>query len=288
MQPFYQPVLFALFVWWFVTGLVFVAYGRSSRITHLYFLVATVLMLLAVAGFIYALEITTPAGVYLSLTCGVFIWGWQVASYYLGYITGPEQSATFYDKVWEGNGRSHSPFTRFRYALQASIYHELLILSFLALLVFLSHSSPNRWGLWVFLAMWLMHTLAKLNVFLGVRNFRIEFLPAHLHKLSHLLSKRSSNPLMPITVTFGSCVALLLFYRGIVPDASPDHTVGYLAVGTMLALGVVENALLVLPLPATLWGWGIRSLPDSANAPTDMLPKNQPPLRALPEQIVEG
>jgi hypothetical protein len=62
MQPFYQPVLFALFVWWFVTGLVFVAYGRSPRITHLYFLGATVVMLLAVAGFIYALEIVTPAG----------------------------------------------------------------------------------------------------------------------------------------------------------------------------------------------------------------------------------
>lgn len=109
MQPFYQPVLFALFVWWFVTGLVFVAYGRSPRITHLYFLAATVVMLLAVAGFIYALEVVTPVGVYLSLTCGIFIWGWQVASYYLGYITGPEQSAHFYEMVGMGVSLPISP-----------------------------------------------------------------------------------------------------------------------------------------------------------------------------------
>ena len=90
MHPFYQPVLVALFVWWFVTGLIFVAYGRSQ-----------------------------------------------------------------------------SSFTRFRYALKASIYHELLILSYLA--------------------------------------------------------------------------------------------------------------LLVLPLPATLWGWGIRTLPESASLPTELHPKSQPP-----------
>ena len=232
MQPFYQPVLFALFVWWFVTGLVFVAYGRSPRITHLYFLAATVVMLLAVAGFIYALEVVTPVGVYLSLTCGIFIWGWQVASYYLGYITGPEQSAHFYEMV--GNGRSTTHFARFRHALQASIYHELLIVSFLGLLVFLSYGSPNRWGLWIFIALWIMHTLAKVNVFLGVRNFRVEFLPAHLPKLDCLLGKQTSNPLMPITALFGTCIALGLTYRAIMPGTAPAQYVCLMAGGKVV------------------------------------------------------
>lgn len=286
MQPFYQPVLFALLVWWFVTGLVFVAYGRSPRVTHLYFFGATVVMLLAVAGFIYALEMVTPAGVYLSLTCGILIWGWQVASYYLGYITGPEQSAKFYEMV--GNGRSPTRFSRFQYALQASIYHELLIVCFLALLTFLSYGSPNRWGLWIFITLWVMHALAKLNVFLGVRNFRIEFLPAHLHKLDRLLIKQTSNPLMPVTVLFGMSIALVLVYRGIMPGTAPDQVIGHLAVGAMLVLGVIENVLLVLPLPATLWGWGIRALPKSANLPTEPQQKKQPSLRIFSEQVVEG
>ena len=286
MQPFYQPVLFALFVWWFVTGLVFMAYGRSPRVTHLYFLAATTVMLLAVAGFIYALEMVTPAGVYLSLTCGILIWGWHVSSYYLGYITGPEQSAHFYEMM--GNGRSTTPFARFRYALQASIYHELLIVSFLGLLIFLSYGSPNRWGLWIFISLWIMHALAKLNVFLGVRNFRIEFLPAHLHKLDRLLSKQASNPLMPITALFGTSIALVLIYRGIMPGTAPDQVVGHLAVGTMLILGVIENILLVLPLPTTLWGWGLRALPESAHLPVEPHSKKQPTLRIFSEQVVEG
>lgn len=286
MQPFYQPVLFALFVWWFVTGLVFVAYGRSPRVTHLCFLAATTVMLLAVAGFIYALEMVTPAGVYLSLTCGILIWGWHVSGYYLGYITGPERSAHFYEMV--GNGRSATPFARFKYALQASIYHELLIVSFLALLIFLSNGSPNRWGLWIFIALWIMHALAKLNVFLGVRNFRIEFLPAHLHKLDRLLSKQASNPLMPVTALFGTSIALVLTYRGIMPGTAPDQVVGHLAVGTMLILGVVENILLILPLPATLWGWGLRALPESAHLPAEPHQKKQPALRIFSKQVAEG
>jgi putative photosynthetic complex assembly protein 2 len=288
MQSFYQPVLFALFVWWFITGLIFMAYGRSPRFIHLYFGTATGLMLLALAGFIFASSQTRVADVYLSLICGLVIWAWHVSSYYLGYITGPVQIDAFQEEVRLGNGRFHTTVTRFRYALQASIYHELLVVSFVALMAVVSQDAPNRWGLWVFLALWLMHSLAKLNVFFGVRNFRIDFLPTHLHKLDHFLDKRANNPLSPTILIFGTMVALLLFYRGIAPGVAPAQAIGNVAIGTLILLGVIENLMLILPLSMTLWGWGMRSLPQTEPQEADMVHKTHTALRVMPEQVAEG
>lgn len=288
MQPFYQPVLFALFVWWFVTGLIFVAYGRSPRFTHLYFGIATLVMLGALAGFIITGTQTSPVNIYLNLVCGLLLWGWHVSSYYLGYITGPVRVDAFQEEVKSGNGRFNLLFTRFRYALQASIYHELLVISFVILMAGLSTDAPNRWGLWVFIAVWLMHTLAKLNVFFGVRNFRIDFLPPHLHKLDYFLDKRANNLLSPAIFIFGTMTALLLFYRGITPDAAPAQVIGNFAVGTLILLGVIENLMLVLPLPLTLWGWGFRRLPQASQPETEITHNTHTVLRAMPEQMAEG
>ncbi|MBK7894498.1 MAG: DUF3623 domain-containing protein [Anaerolineaceae bacterium] len=289
MQPFYQPVLFALFVWWFVTGLIFVAYGRSPRFTHIYFGIATLVMLGALAGFIATGAQTSPAAVYLNLACGLVLWAWHVSSYYLGYITGPVKLEEFRREVRLGNGRFHTLLTRFRYALQASIYHELLVLSFAVLMAIVSQDAPNRWGLWVFLTLWTMHGLAKLNVFMGVRNFRIDFLPAHLHKLDHFLEKRANNPLSPAILTLGTITALVLIYRGITPGAEPTHVIGNLAIGTLILLGVIENLMLILPVSMTLWGWGMRHLPQSNPSEVEITTqKTHTALRALPEQMAEG
>lgn len=260
-QPlaFLSAVVYALFLWWFVTGLIVVVYGRSRWITHLYFICATVVMLLAVGGLVLTRNQTEAVGVYLALTCGILLWGWQVTAYYLGYVTGPQSEAT----VREMAGRPLSLGLRFRYALQASLFHELSIVSLALVLVGLTWAAANRWGLWIFLALWLMHSLAKLNVFLGVRNFRIEFLPAHLHYLEVVLSKRKNNPLLLITVVVGLAVCLAFFYRAIIPGVTPADTIGFLVVGTMIGLGVVEHLLLVLPIPSILWGWGFRPVPQT-------------------------
>lgn len=287
MQPFYQPALFAVFVWWFVTGLIFVAYGRSPRFTHFYFGIATLLMLVGLAGFIVTSTQASPMAVYLNLGCGLILWAWHVSSYYLGYITGPVKLDEFRREVSLGNGRFHTLFTRFRYALQASIYHELLVLSFVVLMAIVSQDAPNRWGLWVFITLWIMHALAKLNVFLGVRNFRIDFLPAHMHKLDHFLEKRANNPLSPAILIFGTMVALAFYYRGIMPDAAPAQAIGNITLGTLVLLGVIENLMLILPVSVTLWGWGMRQLPQGQTPEAERTNK-MTAYRALPEQMAEG
>lgn len=290
MQPFslLLPVLYTLFLWWFVTGLVIVTYNRPIRVQHLFFGGATLLMLLALGGLFLSRHQTEPVGVYVALTCGIILWGWHVAGYYLGYITGPHNEQDLRQALPAIHGDQNNSFLRFRHALQASLFHELLIVGFVIVISSLTWNGPNKWGLWVFVTLWVMHSLAKINVFLGVRNFRIEFLPAHLHYLDRLLSKRTNNPLLPVTVVVASLTALLLFYRGIMPDTPPAQTVGLVAIGTMIALGVFEHLLLVLPIRAILWGWGVRPLPQVDPPETLTKRKQRATLQAIPEQAGEG
>ena len=130
-----------------------------------------------------------------------------------------------------------------------------------------------------------MHSIAKLNVFLGVRNFRIEFLPPHLHFLSPLLSRRISNPFFPLSMAAATTVAVLLIVRAFAPDTDAGQATGLLLVGTMICLGILEQLLLVLPLPATLWGWGLRPLPERPDAEQNRARRQKgASLQTLPEQ----
>lgn len=290
MQPltFFSPVLYTLFLWWFVTGLVIGVYGRLPRVRHLFFAGATGVMLLAVGGAILSRNQAGLSDVYLALTCGILLWGWQVAGYYLGYITGPHSEADLHRALPTLNRtRSRWPL-RFWHALQASLYHELVAIGFIFLLAGFTWNAPNKWGLWVFLALWVMHSLAKISVFLGVRNFRMEFLPAHLHYLDHLISKRTTNPLLPVTIVVASVISLLLFYQGAAPETTAAHSVGFLAIGTMLALGAFEHLLLILPVSSILWGWGVKPLPQVDQPDGEQTLKAHAPLRAVPERLGEG
>lgn len=284
MQPFsfILPVLFAVFLWWFTTGLIIVVYGRSARLIRLCFVGSTVALLLAFWGLIATRPFTQPHHIYLAFTCGLVIWGWQTASYYLGYVKGPRgKEPAAKDKELA------RPFDRFWRALQSGIYHELLVVVFVAVLAGLTWPYANRWGFWIFLAMWLMHSSAKLNVFLGVRNFRMEFLPPHLHHLDGLLNKQSNNTFFPLSIVVASTVTLFLFYKAIEPGATSAQTIGSLLIATMMGLGVIEHLLLVLPIPATLYGWGIRPLPPMPGADEDAQRPSNTTLRVIPTQMIE-
>jgi hypothetical protein len=80
-------------------------------------------------------------------------------------------------------------------------------------------------------------------------------------------------------------VAFSLLSRLFTPAIESGQSVGLLLVSTMILLGVLEHWLLVLPLPATLWGWGIRALPQVvAGDETELRPR----MHALPEQMSES
>lgn len=277
------PVCYAIFLWWFSTGLIIAVYGQSNRIVKISFVLATLIMLASLLGLIASRDAAHIAGVYAAFTCGVLIWGWQTASYYLGFITGPVKSQS-----WQMN-QVQTVGERFRLALKASLYHELIILGFALFIAGLTWFHTNRWGLWAFLALWIMHSSAKLNVFFGVRNFRIEFLPPHLHHLDALLTKRPSNALFLVFITLAPSIALVFIYKAIIPGVAPTQATGFLLVATMLWLGILEHLLLVLPLPATLWGWGLRALPETQEeGNTPSLQQKRLSIGSISKQVVKG
>lgn len=248
------PVLVAVGLWWASTGLILAVYGRSRRVVRAAFGGGTLLMLAAVAGLALLRNQTTTPATYLSVMCGVVIWGWQVAGYYLGVITGPRSQSTPAAPDHNRELARASVARRFLVALHFGLYHELLVVAVGVVLAALVWNAPNQWGLWMYVALWLMHASAKLNVFLGVRNFRVDLLPRQMHHLRALLGRQPSNALFPVSVTAASVAVLVLFYQGTQPALDPAQQAGYFLVATMVALGLMEHWLLVLPLPGALWG----------------------------------
>jgi putative photosynthetic complex assembly protein 2 len=75
---------------------------------------------------------------------------------------------------------------------------------------------------------------------------------------------RAMNGLFPFCV--GASALMLMTITQRVPSLErPWESVGLVLVGTLLALAIVEHALLMLPLPTTaLWRWALRDRDVSA------------------------
>jgi putative photosynthetic complex assembly protein 2 len=102
-----------------------------------------------------------------------------------------------------------------------------------------------------------MRVSAKVNLFLGVRNLSLEFLPAHLSYLGSYFRKRRFNGLMPWSLRAGGvCAAWLVDAAA---AAAPGQRTALLLLASLLALALLEHLMMVLPLqPAALWRWALR------------------------------
>lgn len=224
-------------------------YGRSAVIMRRGFIFGTLLLPPAFAGIILTRASTQPIDVYLAVTCGVTVWGWQVAGYYLGFVTGPDADIAQHTAQAVGQNL----WTRFIAALRFSIYHEALVFVGGMVLVALTWGYANQWSLWMYLALLVMHSSAKLNVFMGVRNFHIELLPPKMQYIGKLLGKQADNVLFPVSVAWSTLAVFVLFFEASLRVTDTAASAGYFLVATMIGLGLLEHWIMVLPLPARLW-----------------------------------
>lgn len=250
------PVLFAIFVWWFSTGLVMLLDGLPRTTFRWSHLLASVLALGALAGLVHTAPQTTPAGAFCAFTCALLVWGWHELSFLTGWVTGPRQiAATPGVRGWP----------RFVQAVQAILWHELAILASGCLILALTWEAPNQVGMATFAVLWVMRISAKLNVFLGVRNLSTELLPPHLAYLGSYFRRRAMNLLLPVSISAATAVAVCLVLDALASPPGSAAAIGGLLVATLLVLAIVEHWLLVLPLRATaLWRWALRNHPDTA------------------------
>ncbi len=250
--------LFAVFIWWFSTGIVLLLNGMQKRAYRWSLLTSSLLGGLALYALARTAQQTSEAAVYCAFTSALLVWGWHELSFLTGWITGPRTTAI---------PASLQGWPRFVQGVRAVLWHELGILMVGLGIVGLTWGAPNQVGNWTFLVLWAMRTSAKLNLFLGVRNLSEEFLPPHLAYLESFFRRRAMNLLFPFCVSAGSGVLALMIWQAMAP-ATPAHRVlGLTLVGTLLALALLEHWMLVLPVSTTaLWRWAMGSRRSAAQS----------------------
>jgi putative photosynthetic complex assembly protein 2 len=253
--------LFAVFIWWFSTGVVLLLNGMQRRAYRWSLLISTALGLAALYALARTAQQTGEAAVYCAFTSALLVWGWHELSFLTGWITGPRTTAI---------ASSLQGWPRFVQAVRAILWHELGIMAVGLFILAITWNAPNQVGTWTVLVLWCMRTSAKLNLFFGVRNLSEEFLPPHLAYLESFFRRRAMNLLFPLCITAASGVLAMMVMHALSPGTSATEVLGLTLVGTLLALAILEHWMLVLPVSTTaLWRWAMnsRKTPSSLSAP---------------------
>ena len=241
---------FAIFIWWFSTGIVILLNRMSRTAVTMSLVISSALGLGALAGLSHTAHQTGVMGAYCAFTCALLAWGWNELSFLTGWITGPQKTPIL---------KSTKGWPRFAASFNAVVWHELAILIVGLAIVFITWDAPNQVGTGTYLVLWVMRTSAKLNLFLGVRNLSEEFLPTHLAYLESFFKRRRMNVFFPFALVAASVCLWFLVEFANQAATTPAQVVGSVLVGTMLALAIVEHLMLVLPLDTTaMWRWAIR------------------------------
>jgi putative photosynthetic complex assembly protein 2 len=268
MSSLFAAAAFAIFIWWFCTGLVLLLNRLSRTGVRASQTASTVLLLGALAGLNHTADQTDLASAYCAFTCALLAWGWNELSFLTGWITGPRKSAI---------APELSGWPRFMESVRAILWHEIGILAVGALIIGVTWGHPNQIGTGTFLVLWLLRTSAKLNLFWGVRNLSEQFLPAHLSYLESFFRRRAMNAFWPVSVAAACGGLAWLISRALDPATTAPQAVGLTLVSTLLAMAIVEHLMLVLPLDTTaLWRWALR--PDKRGQEFVSGLRSEPPL----------
>jgi putative photosynthetic complex assembly protein 2 len=251
MAAYLYPALFALLVWWASTGLVLFLDGLPRTSFPRSLAGTTLVAAAAVVGVLATRDDASVRGAYVAFGCGLLVWGWHEMSFLTGYVTGPRKI---------GCPRGCRGWPHFVHATEAVLYHELAVLATAAALVALTWTAANPVAATTFLLLWLMRLSAKLNLFLGVRNPGIEFLPPHLRYLESFFRRRPINRLFPASLAATAGLLVWLTGSAAAAPAGGFEATGFSLLAALVALGVLEHCFLVWPWPVTrLWSWGFRS-----------------------------
>jgi putative photosynthetic complex assembly protein 2 len=269
---------FAVFVWWFSTGLVLLLNRLSRGGLRLALGLSTAIGLAALWALSHTATRSDLASVYCAFSSALLVWGWHELTFLTGALTGPRRTAL---------PAGLAGWPRFVQSVRAILWHELGILGVGLLIVALTWGEANQVGTGTYLVLWILRTSAKLNLYFGVRNLSEAFLPAHLSYLESFFRRRPMNAFFPLSVGL-SGLTLAWLVDATIAASSPAHAVGLTLVATMLALAIVEHLMLVLPLDSTaLWRWALRKHTAARPGGCAALPasvgsggRNSPPARA--------
>ena len=278
MITYVLPVLFVLFVWWFSTGAVIYLNNLPKYTYKWSFLGATVVLVASIFGLTVTSQSDTLASAYLSFTFGLLAWAWTQFTFYTGMITGPRTTAC----PSSCKGSRH-----FWHAVETSMYHEIAAALLGVVICFSTMYGKNHVGSWTYTIIWLMHSSAKINAVLGVRNLNDHFFPEQLRYLSSFLNRRPMNLLFPVSVTVSTVAIAILVDKAMTVQHDPFELLTFTFYIVILSLGLLEHWFLVLPIPAeALWNWSVKAR-KALTGPEheDVLPDVREEPKAVPARV---
>lgn len=241
-------IVYVVVLWGLSTALIFYLDSLPTTTFRWSMMAATLVLLVCAFTMLRLQDDGSTLAIAMSFAAGLLAWGWTEMALYMGYVTGPRKH-----RCADGcSGIKH-----FGHAVNANLWHELVVILFAGLIWL----SGNSTAFWCFTMLWLMHLSARLNVFLGVRNISVEFVPDHMDVLKGFLRRRRMNALFPFSVF---ALSVLTIYLAIQPQTF-DITMA----ATLAAIGLLEHVLLMLPLPIEkLWHWSLSRKPKSDHTHT--------------------
>jgi putative photosynthetic complex assembly protein 2 len=243
------PVGFAVFIWWFSTGLIIWLDRLPDTGVRWGLVLSSALAVAALFGLAHTSHDNSDLAAYCAFSCTLIIWGWHELTFLSGWLTGPRRHALSPETVG---------WPRFVQSVRAILWHELGLVAMGAAVLAVTWGASNTVGLWTFGVLWAMRLSAKLNLFFGVRNFSEAFLPPHLKYLQTFFRRRRMNAFFPLAVGGATWLAVELVISALDPALAEGARTGQWLVTSLLVLAIIEHWLLVLPLESTaLWRWAI-------------------------------
>jgi putative photosynthetic complex assembly protein 2 len=256
MKDIAPAIAYALFVWWFTTGLVFISVLRKRATARLSLIGAAILFPVSLCALAISAAHTGLAAVYVAFSASVVLWGTQEVGFLTGFLTGPRPLAC---------PPGATGLARASYAIKAILYHEVaLIVSGLAVVAVTWHGA-NQFGALTFLVLYVMRVSAKLNLFLGVPVLNDEIMPADIVHLRSYFRRGPVNAFFPIAMLLSVLMMVFFIDAAGDPDASFPSETGYTLVAALTALAILEHVFMLVQLPVEkLWRWSTRLRGDGS------------------------
>ncbi|MEP6779479.1 MAG: DUF3623 family protein [Gemmatimonadaceae bacterium] len=227
--------------WWGATGLT-LAMQRSEAASTISLTVTTLLAALGTVLIVNARDDASVRGARFAFLGSAFVWWWCSTMFYSGFgISSAAESA----------GPSGS-FALALQAIAATLRPDLLGVFALLAVGALVWRRANRVALWTLVVFFGTLQTAKLNVFFGVRNASVEWLPQQLSHLSRFFGPPRNSSLLTISV-IGLAALCWVFANRARRVQSPfvRHANGMIAL--LLGLAVIEHIFLGVTTTLPLW-----------------------------------
>ena len=153
MSDWALAAVFAIFIWWFSTGLVLLLDRLPHGALRWGHWLSSLLALSAFVALARTATVSSVANAYCAFTCALLVWGWHELSFLSGWVTGPRKTALPLGL----NG-----WRRFVESVRAILWHELAILAVGLAVVAVTWQQPNQVGTQTFVVLWVMRASAKL------------------------------------------------------------------------------------------------------------------------------